>query len=74
MRLLSLPPYAPELNPVEHVRNEIREKYFLNRMFDGGIGAALEDHLEAALRAFENDPERLRSIVSLPWIKNALMI
>ncbi|WP_423855800.1 IS630 family transposase [Acidithiobacillus sulfuriphilus] len=72
MRLLSLPPYAPELNPVEHVWDEIREKYFLNRVFDS-IGA-LEDHLEAALRAFENDPERLRSIVSWPWIKNALMI
>ena len=26
MRLLSLPPYAPELNPVEHVWDELREE------------------------------------------------
>ena len=72
MRLLSLPPYGPELNPVEHVWDELREKFFHNRVFDS-IGA-LEDHLETALRTFENEPERLRSIVSWPWIKNALMI
>ncbi len=72
MRLLSLPPYAPELNPVEHVWDELREKHFHNRVFDS-IGA-LEDHLEAALRDFENDPGRLRSIVSWPWIKNVLMV
>ena len=26
MRLLSLPPYAPELNPVEHLWDELREQ------------------------------------------------
>ena len=71
MRLLSLPPYAPELNPVEHVWDELREKHFHNRVFDSID--ALENHLEAALLAFENDPERLRSIVSWPWIKDVLM-
>ena len=34
MRLLSLPPYAPELNPVEHVWDELREKRFHNHVFD----------------------------------------
>lgn len=71
MRLLSLPPYAPELNPVEHVWDELREKHFHNRVFDSID--ALENHLEAALRAFENDPEWLRSIVSWPWIKDVLL-
>ena len=28
IRLLRLPPYAPELNPQEHVRDEVREKEF----------------------------------------------
>ena len=28
-----LPPYAPELNPQEHVWDEIREKEFPNRVF-----------------------------------------
>lgn len=30
MRLLPLPPYAPELNPVEHLWDELREKHFYN--------------------------------------------
>lgn len=34
IRLLRLPPYAPELNPQEHVWDEIREKEFPNRVFN----------------------------------------
>ena len=30
IRLLSLPPYAPELNPVEHLWDELRDKCFHN--------------------------------------------
>jgi hypothetical protein len=32
IRLLALPPYAPELNPQEHVWDELREKEFPNRV------------------------------------------
>jgi transposase len=34
MHLLSLPPYAPELNPVEHLWYELREKRLHKRVFD----------------------------------------
>ena len=34
IHLLRLPPYAPELNPMEHVWDELREKFFHNRAFD----------------------------------------
>ena len=34
IRLLRLPPYAPELNPQEHVWDEVREKEFPNRVFN----------------------------------------
>jgi transposase len=34
IRLLPLPPYSPELNPVEHIRDDLREKAFHNRIFD----------------------------------------
>ncbi len=30
MRLVPLPPYAPELNPMEHIWNDLREKSFHN--------------------------------------------
>jgi transposase len=40
--LLKLPPYAPELNPIEHVWDELREKFFHNRVFKSFD--ALQDH------------------------------
>ena len=33
IRLLRLPPYAPELNPQEHVWDELREKELPNRVY-----------------------------------------
>ena len=71
MRLLSLPPYAPELNPVAQVWDELREKQFHNHVFDSLD--ALEDHLEIALRDFELDVPRIQSIVAWPWIIDALL-
>jgi len=34
MKLLFLPPYSPQLNPVEHLWKEVREKYFSNEVFN----------------------------------------
>ena len=72
MRLIPLPPYAPELNPMEHVWDDLREKSFHNRVFESID--ALENHLEASLRAIECDRERVRSIVAWPWIITSLMV
>ena len=71
LRLLRLPPYSPELNPVEHLWDELREKRFHNRVFDSLD--ALEDHLATALRDLELDHQRVRSIVAWPWIMDALL-
>jgi transposase len=71
MRLVKLPPYSPELNPVEHVWDDLREKSFHNRVFKSID--ALEQHLSSALREMELDNQRVRSIVAWPWIINALM-
>lgn len=71
MCLLKLPPYSPELNPVEHIWDEIREKYFANRVFESLD--ALEGQLVNALRDMEYDHDRVSSITSWPWILLALM-
>ena len=70
IRLLSLPPYAPELNPVEHLWDELREKCFHNKVF--ASLDALEDDLEMGLLAMENTPELIKSITNWPWIIDAL--
>jgi transposase len=70
VRTVLLPPYAPELNPQEHVWDELREKFFHNRAFDSMD--ALETHLEAALKSFELSPERMRSIAGWDWIINSI--
>jgi transposase len=71
MKLLSLPPYAPELNPVEHLWDELREKHFHNKAFDSID--ALEDQLQTGLLALENDMPQVKSIVAWDWIVNALL-
>ena len=70
IKLLFLPPYSPELNPVEHLWDDLREKSFHNRVFDSID--ALENHLEQELAAFEENPQRAKSITHWPWIINAL--
>ena len=59
--LLPLPPYAPELKPVEHVWDELREKYFHTLAFDSM--EALEDQLETSLQTLELAHSRIQSIV-----------
>ncbi|MBP8789596.1 MAG: transposase, partial [Azonexus sp.] len=60
IHLLPLPPYAPELNPVEHLWDELREKFFHNLAFDSID--ALEDQLESSLKILESEHQRVRSI------------
>jgi transposase len=72
MRLLSLPPYSQELNPVEHFWDKLREKAFGNIVFDSLD--ALEDHWDASVRVREHDTPRVHSIVAWPWIMSSLLI
>ena len=70
LRLLKLPPYSPELSPVEHLQDDLREKSCHNRIFDSID--VLEIHLESSLRAMELDHPRVRSIVVWPRIIHSL--
>ena len=69
IRLLRLPPYAPELNPQEHVWDELREKEFPNRVFDSMD--RVREQLEAGLpRPAAADRKTLRSLTAWPWINS----
>jgi len=65
-RLLRLPAYAPELNPQEHVWDELREKEFPNRVF--ADLASVTAQLERGLPKLAADSQRLRGITAWPWI------
>jgi hypothetical protein len=66
IRLLRLPAYSPELNPQEHVWDEIREKLFPNRVFSDLAGVT--NQLECGLPQLAADHQRLRSLTAWPWI------
>jgi len=66
--LLPLPPYSPELNPVEHIWDELREKWFQNLVFNSI--KAVEDRLVEALVTLEND-SRLKT--TIPGSKTSLL-
>ena len=68
MRLEALPPYSPQLNPVEHLWDEIREKWFANEVFDSLDG--VEDRLVEARLALERNQNLVTSITGFDWIIN----
>lgn len=67
IRLISQPTYSPELNPVEHIWDEVREKHFHNRLFSSLD--RLIDELCQGLNALAADTERLRSLTSFPHLQ-----
>jgi hypothetical protein len=70
MRLFLQPPYSPELNPVEHIWEEIREKYFYNRMFPSL--EHLTDALCLALNTLASDHQRVKSMTNFPHLQIVL--
>lgn len=63
--LLRLPPYSPELNPVERVWLYLRERYLSQRLL-----ADYQAVLDAACAAWRQlTPECLRSLCNYPWLK-----
>lgn len=65
--LLKLPPYSPELNPVENVWQFLRQNYLSNRVF--GTYADILDACCDAWNAFIALPERVKSITERSWAK-----
>ncbi len=68
MRLYPLPARSPELNPTEHVWEELREKWLANRLFD--CQDAVDCQVQKGLAALEQDRPRVASLAGFTWIKN----
>jgi hypothetical protein len=66
IRLVQQPPYSPEVNPVEHVWEELREKYLHNRIFP-----SLDPLIEVlcqGLNELADDKERVFSMMGFPHL------
>ena len=66
MALIFLPPYSPELNPVEHIWDSIRENGFRNEVFNSI--EAVEDQLMRSLATLEKEPVSVANMTGFPWI------
>jgi transposase len=65
--LVPLPPYAPELNPVERVWLYLRERFLSLRLFRDY--RAIVDACCAAWNRLVAEPGRLRSLCDQPWLQ-----
>lgn len=67
IRLIPQPAYSPELNPVEHIWEELREKAFSNRVFVSldAVIDTLCDHL----RQLEDNSKLLHSMTYFPHFR-----
>jgi len=71
IRLHRLPAYSPELNPQEHVWDELREKEFPNRVFESM--AEVVSQLEVGLPRLAANVEALRSLTNWPYINSLIL-
>ena len=69
--LVPLPPYSPELNPVERVWLYLPERWLSHRVLAGGYEAVL-DAACAAWNALLAEPGRLRSPTIFPWLPSSV--
>lgn len=69
IRLLKLPPYAPELNPTEHIWDYIREqKQFNNYTFE--TLDQVEQNLSSALKELNMELEPMKTLCNFNWLKS----
>jgi putative transposase len=65
--LLPLPPYAPELNPVENVWEFLRANFLSHRVWD--TYEAILDACQNAWNKLMEMPDRIASLTRRPWAK-----
>lgn len=69
IELIRLPPYSPQLNPIERIWKKLKQKHFHNRFFDGA--KTFYKTLRGALKQIQLSPKEVFSSmqqwVNLAW-------
>jgi transposase len=60
------PPYSPEVNPTEHIWEEIREKYLHNRIFNS-IKETI-NRVSDGISDLQSKPNIIKSMTSFPYL------
>lgn len=63
--LLRLPPYSPELNSVEILWHELREKHCSNRVFE--TLAAVQAEVEVGMRTMARNSDAVARLSAWDW-------
>jgi len=66
IRIMPLPAYSPELNPVEHLWEELREKKFHNKACDSLD--EVENELCEGLKEVMRHPDKLRAMTYFDYL------
>jgi Winged helix-turn helix/DDE superfamily endonuclease len=69
IRLIPQPAYSPQLNPTEHIREDLREKQFPN-VACSSLDEVIDRLCEGLIR-LESEPQRLRSMTYFPHFRRA---
>jgi transposase len=64
--LIRLPPYSPELNPVENLWHYLRSHHWSNREYDGY--KALQEEAVRSVRTVCQDAEKLKTICNADYV------
>jgi len=70
--LITLPPYSPQLNPIENLWKVMRERFFPNLDFESM--ERLEENLADTLLYLEETPELIRSVTGYQWLLDVIRI
>lgn len=65
VRLLPLPPYSPELNPVEKLGDLVKDQ-ICNRLYPSLH--KIEDRILAALQPLRTDPAKVAALIGTGWL------
>ena len=71
IEIFPLLPYTPELNPIEMIWDELREKFFRNELFSTLNDVV--DRLCEGLLHLQNHNDIVKSITGWDWIVNSFL-
>ena len=67
MTVRTLPPYSPQLNPIENIWDDMREKFFANIVFE-----SMDPSKTKSPKPASRKTRKLSNVTAFPWIDDNL--